>query len=207
MRENILIVLNAKTKKEAMKELLEVVDYIDEDKNKNWIAKGMSHLNKEYYIDEYNEIREEYRQHIIEHDLMSKGLFESTDIEGCIQECLEYSIYETFEAFLEHNNIVGFNEDEVALFKYNKHGWIDRFEKIKLLKKYKNVKHRSKLNSNYEISTIIDKNKSIYHEEVLWDYPKVELKTRAKNKIRKRKELLKRIINNDDYVAVIRVHF
>lgn len=198
MRENICIVLNAKNKKEAFKEMHETIDLFREDYYLDVeYTLDEKYWTKSYFEEEYEERKQEYRDlspENIEKRLKRSGC---KDIEEYIQMIFE-KVYKwgTFEDYVkERHNIIRF-EGEKCIGLYNPRGYIDYVDHIIALKKYKNISSTDI--KKFRIAKLVYKNKN----DLDWDSDK-DYKT---NKMLLH-QALRHEAKGDDYIAIVRVHF
>lgn len=195
MRQNICIILNSKTKKDAYKELGEVLDLYKEDKNCNTEYEVL--FPKSVFKEEYEQFKQKYRNlnpSKIKHRLETTRC---KNIEEYIQYVLE-TIYHwgTLEDYVyKRYNIVRFEGDK-CIGLYNPIGYIDYVDHVIACHKYK--KFKSKDIEDFNIAEVILPDRT----DVVWNTDK-DCKS---NKLIF-KQVINRYANKNTYIAVVRVHF
>ena len=195
MRHNIAIVLNAKSKKEAHKEMYETIDLFRENMHMDTEYESVS-IDKEYIKEQYENFKQKYRD-LDKDDIKSRLEYSGAkDIEEYIQDVLDMYGWNTLEDYAkERYNIIRFEGDK-CIGIYNPRGYIDYVDSVLCMKKYKNIRiNRIK---KYRIAEVILKNKT----SIEWDMDK-EYKD---NKLIL-KQALRKDIKPNDYLAIVRVHF
>lgn len=194
MRHNICIILNAKSKKDAYKEIHETVDLYREDEHMN--TEYESYITKSMLEEEYEDFKQQYRDK--KADIIKKRLdhYGFNDIEDYIAYALDLYGWNTLEKYaLNRYNIIRFEGDK-CIGLYNPRGYIDGFDGILAFNKYKKL--TAKKLKNCAIAEVILPDKT----DITWDMKK-DYKT---NKL-----ILKQAINKyatkDTYIAIVRVHF
>lgn len=195
MRHNIAIVLNAKTKKEAHKEMYETIDLFRENMHMDTEYESTC-LTKEYIEEQYENFKQKYRD--LDKDDIKSRLEHSgaKDIEEYIQNVLDMYGWSTLEDYAkERYNIIRFEEDK-CIGIYNPRGYIDYVDSILCMKKYKNISTNDI--KRYRIAEIVLKDKA----SIEWNIDK----TYKDNKL-VLKQALRKDINPNDYLAIVRVHY
>lgn len=207
MRENICIVLNAKNKKDAQRELHDTIDLFREDCHldtecESWFTKEMLRSEYEAFKQRYRDLPEDNIQSRLNDWGECPGRFK--DIEEYIEYVLGSYGWETLEKYATRYNIVRF-EEEKAISIHNPRGYIDYVDSILCLKKYKYL--TTKKLKDFGINSLVFKDKT----DLIWecgDFDSAEeLKERYKRNRRKIKQALNREANNNDYIAIVRVHY
>lgn len=197
MKQNICIVLNSKNKRDAIKEMYKIIDLFKEDKHldtecESWITKSI--IEKEY-----EDFKQEYRNlPNIQDRLDDWGEHPDKfkDIEEYIAYVLEGYGWSTLEDYSYMNyNIIRF-EGEKAIVICNPKGYIDYVDHIISIKKIKYLTNK-KIKS-FRISELILKDKSVVSEDLNKSYKLNKLIL---------KQALNKYANNNDYIAIVRVHF
>lgn len=197
MRENICLILNAKNKKDALEEMHQTIDLFREDCNLNTEYElDKRYWTKSYFKKEYENKKQEYRnlsQENINKRLERSGL---NNIEEYIDFVFKTFGWNTLEDYVKKvYNVVRF-EGEACIGLYNPIGYIDYVDRIITLKKYKNLSSSNMKKHN--VAKLVYKNK----EYLDWDVNK-DYKT---NKMLLN-QALRREASNNDYIALVRVHF
>ncbi len=195
MRQNIAIVLNAKTKKEAHREMYETIDLFREDMHMDTEYESI-YFTKEYIEEQYENFKQKYRD-LDKDDIESRLEYSGAkDIEEYIQDVLDMYGWNTLEDYAkERYNIIRF-EGNKCIGIYNPRGYIDYVDSILCMKKYKNISTNDI--KKYRIAEIVLKDKT----SIEWDMDK----TYRDNKLIL-KQTLRKDIEPNNYLAIVRVHY
>lgn len=196
MRENICIILNSKNKKEALKEMHEVINLFREDMHLDTEYICHELFNKKAIEKEYEEYKQQYRD--LSEDNKAKRIESEgcNDIEEYIQIVMDIFGWGTLEKYAKSRyNIIRFDgEDSIGV--YNPRGYIDYVDHVVKVKKYKYIKPWEF--KKFRIAKVIRKDKS----DIDWDLDK----SYKDNNLILRQDLRKNV-KPDDYIAIVRVHY
>lgn len=194
MRQNICIILNAKSKKEMYKELFDTLDLYREDKHLD--VEYELCIGKDEFEQEYEDFKQKYRDRNPEAIQKRLERFGFNNIEELIEHSLKIYGWETLENYvLKRYNVIRF-EGNKCIGLYNPKGYIDYVDSIIACKKYR--KFTAKEIDECDISEVILPNKT----EITWDSNKD-----CKSNELKMKQALNRYATKNTYIAMVRVHF
>lgn len=206
MRENICIILNAKNKKDLQSELHDTIDLFREDCHlytefESWFTKDMVQSEYEGIKQRYRDLPQDSIQSRLDDWGECPGRFK--DIEEYITEVLKIYGWETLEKFAYSRfNIIRF-EGNKSIGVHNPNGYIDYIDSILCIKKYKYLTNK-KL-KNFRINSLVFKDKTTLDWTITNNID--ELKENYKSNKLRIKQALNREANNDDYIAIVRVHY